>query len=127
MWFAYFIFLLSYFIIDMVWITISSKYHKGVIENIQKSPLTIDMVSGTIYYVVLSFLLIYALSMFTKTKSDWLLLGFLIALSMFLTFDITNKTIFKEYPYWYVAFDVTGGVSSIMLALLITSYFAVHG
>lgn len=122
MWLEYFTFLTSYFILDMLWIKLSAPYHKGVIENIQKSPLSINMVSGTIYYLALSFLIIYALTRFTKTNSEWFILGFVMALAMFLTFDITNKTIFSAYPYWYAMMDVAGGVSSIMIALLITWY-----
>lgn len=120
----YFIFLASYFILDMLWIKLSSRYHKQVIEGVQKSPLEVNMVSGTLYYLVLSFLIIYALTRYTKSAKEWFILGFIIALLMFLTFDITNKTIFKEYPYWYAGMDIVGGVSSIMLALLITRTLA---
>lgn len=116
----YFTFLASYFIIDMLWIKLSSQYHKSVIENIQKSPLSIDMISGTLYYLILSFILIYTLTRFAKNTKEWFILGLLMALAMFLTFDITNKTIFTQYPYWYGAMDVVGGVSSIMIALAIT-------
>lgn len=118
----FFTFLCSYFILDMLWIKVSSSYHKGVIEKIQQSPLQVNMVSGTLYYILLSFLMIYALTKFTKTPQEWMTLGFVIALSMFLTYDLTNKTIFTGYPYWYTAMDVIGGVSSIMVALLITLY-----
>lgn len=120
----YFIFLASYFIIDMLWIRSSSSVHKKVIEGIQKSPMSIDMVTGAMYYLILSAIVIYTLSRFARNQNEWFLLGFLMLLAMFLTFDMTNKTIFKEYPYWYMGMDVIGGVSSGMLALLITWFLS---
>jgi uncharacterized membrane protein len=120
MWAKYFSFLIVYFIVDMIWIGLSSYHHKAVIENIQQSKLRINMISGSLYYIILSAILVYTLVRFTKTDSEWYALGFLMAMSMFLTFDLTNKTIFINYPAWYVVMDVVGGVSSIMLSLYIS-------
>lgn len=116
----YFTFLATYFVLDMLWINFTSQYHKSAIEGVQKAPLKIDMFSGTLYYLIISFLIIYALTQYTKSRNDWFILGFVIALTMFFTFDITNKTVFKDYPYWYAGMDIIGGVSSIMLSLLVT-------
>ena len=122
----YFTFLATYFVLDMLWIKLTSQYHKTAIEGVQKVPLKIDMLSGTLYYLVVSFLIIYALTQYTKTTKDWFILGFIIALTMFFTFDITNKTVFTNYPYWYVGMDIVGGVSSIMLSLLVTWIISVY-
>ena len=121
MWFQFIIFLLTYFIIDMLWIQLSSKYHKASIERVQNSPLHINMISGSLYYLIVSFLVIYILSKFTNgSTSSWFQLGFLLTLLMFVTFDLTNKTIFTNYPYRYALFDIVGGITSVMLSLGIT-------
>ena len=125
--FEYYIyFLVIYFIIDMIWISLTSRFHKSAIEGVQKEPLAINMVSGTIYYILVSFLMIYIISQYAKSVDDAMKLGTIIALLMFVTFDLTNKTVFKNYPYWYVAMDVAGGVTSIVLSLYIATKLKFH-
>lgn len=120
--YAYYIyFLIIYFIIDMIWITLSSKFHKVAIEKVQNRPLKVDMVVGAVYYLIVSFLIIYIISSYTKTSGDALRLGTMLAILMFVTFDLTNKTIFTNYPYWYVAMDIVGGVSSLVLSLYLAT------
>lgn len=105
----------------MVWISLTSKYHKLALEGVQKRPLQINMISGTLYYIVIPFIIIYLISRYTKTRNEGLVMGAMLALLMYATFDITNKTVFTEYPYWYAVMDIAGGITSILLSLYLAS------
>ena len=110
----------------MIWISLTSKYHKRALEGVQKRPLQINMISGTIYYIVIPFIIIYLISRYTKTRNEGLIMGALLALLMFATFDITNKTVFSDYPYWYVAMDMVGGITSILISLYLASMISTY-
>jgi uncharacterized membrane protein len=121
---VYIYFAVIYFIVDMIWITLSSKFHKSALQSVQNKPLKINMISGTLYYIVIPFIISYVITVYTKTFSDALRLGAILAVLMFATFELTNKTVFENYPYWYAGMDFVGGVSSIVLSLYIAMSLA---
>lgn len=103
----------------MTWILLTRKRHRETIEQVQKSPLRINMVAGSIYYLLMGCLVVYLIDKYTTNTREATCLAVVIALLMYGTFDITNKTLFTAYPWSYALFDMIGGVLSTVTSVAI--------
>jgi len=107
-------------VIDMVWIRGFTSFHKTQLEKVQKSPLQIDMKAGTLFYVLAAIAYFQIIKKMSINKEDAFKKGALLGLLMYGTFDITNKTIFKDYTWDYAIKDTLWGT----FAMGIASYIA---
>lgn len=108
------------FVIDMIWLQGFSSLHKAQFEKVQKSPLQIDMKSGTVFYILAAIAYFEVIKKMSINKQDAFKKGALLGLLMYGTFDITNKTIFKDYTWEYAVKDTLWGT----FAMGLTSYIA---
>jgi uncharacterized membrane protein len=105
----YIMFAILLLIIDSIWVIGASNVHKNVIQNVQKSPLQINLVAAFLFYVLASFGYIFIVKKIAKDVKSAFLHGLLVGLLMYGTFDLTNKAIFVNYPWAYTLADMTWG------------------
>jgi uncharacterized membrane protein len=116
---SYLMFLVIYFIIDMFWIFGAKKIHARTVESVQNSPLKGDMIPAIMYYLLAPIAYIAIIEPYAKSNVDAVKLAAIIGALMFGAFDLTNKAIFTNYPWSYVAMDMSWGIFSMSLATLI--------
>ena len=96
-------------IIDSIWVVGGGKIHSGVIQSVQKSPMKVNLFAASLFYVLAPLGYIYITKkLATDTKSAFLY-GMLLGLLMYGTFDLTNKAVFKDYPWSYTIADMSWG------------------
>jgi uncharacterized membrane protein len=111
------------FVIDMIWIRGFTSLHKEQLEKVQKSPLQIDMKAGTLFYVLAAIAYFEVIKKLAINKEDAFKKGALLGLLMYGTFDITNKTIFKDYTWDYAIKDTLWGTFAMGAASYIAYSF----
>lgn len=110
-------------LIDSLWVIGAGKLHQGTVEKVQKSPLQVDYVPALMFYLMVPVGYILIVKKLAKTRKDAFLYGMLLGLLMYGTFDLTNKAIFKEYPWSYTLADMSWGtlcvgiVSAVVFSL----------
>ena len=117
---GYIKFAIILFVIDMIWLQGFSSLHKAQYEKVQKSPLQIDMKAGSVFYILAAIAYFEVIKKMSINKQDAFKKGALLGLLMYGTFDITNKTIFKDYTWEYAIKDTLWGT----FAMGLTSYIA---
>ena len=110
-------------VIDMIWIRGFTSIHKEQLEKVQKSPLQIDMKAGTLFYVLAAIAYFEVIKKLAINKEDAFKKGALLGLLMYGTFDITNKTIFKDYTWDYAIKDTLWGTFAMGAASYIAYSF----
>lgn len=111
----YFLFLIIYFIIDLVWIISAQKFHQKVVEDVQHSPLVLNPVAGSLFYIIAPFAYLFFIENESKNVREAAENGAKIGFLMYGTFDFTNKAIFKSYPWTYTALDTLWGTFCMSL------------
>jgi len=96
-------------VIDMIWLQGFSSFHKDQIQRIQRAPLKLDMKAGTLFYVLAATAYFKVIKKLSINKEDAFKKGALLGLLMYGTFDLTNKTIFKDYTWDYAIKDTLWG------------------
>jgi len=115
MYVDYLKFLIIYVIIDLVWILGARKMHANTVEKVQGSPLKADPIPIALYYLMAPLAYIFIIKPNAKNTLDVIKMAALIGGLMFGTFDLTNKAIFKDYPWSYTIMDIMWGIFSITL------------
>lgn len=103
----YFQFLILLFFIDMIWI--SQPFHKKLYEQVQNSTLVVDKKAVALFYLLAPLAFIYFIRPLSKTKKDALFYGVIMGFLMYMTYDLTNKAVFREYTWDYAINDVIWG------------------
>lgn len=115
MYFDYIKFIVLYIVIDLVWIIGAKKLHASTVEKVQGAPLSVDPVPVALYYLMAPLAYIFIIKPHAKNLKDVMLMSALVGGLMFGTFDLTNKAIFKAYPWSYTIMDIMWGIFSITL------------
>lgn len=115
----YIIFLIVYLIIDIVWVVGARKIHSNTVELVQNAPITINFIPVMMYYLIAPLSYVFIIKRYARSMSESLGLAALVGLLMFGAFDLTNKAIFKNYPWSYVIMDMAWGITSMTLATLV--------
>lgn len=111
----YFLFLIIYFIIDLIWLVGAKKLHQKVVEDVQKSPLVLNPIAGSLFYIIAPFAYLFFVQTESKNVKEAAENGAKIGFLMYGTFDITNKAIFNSYPWSYTMLDTLWGTFCMSL------------
>lgn len=96
-------------IIDSIWVVGANRVHSRVIQNVQKSDVQINVVAALLFYILAPIGYCMIIKRLAKTTKEAFLYGMLLGALMYGTFDLTNKAIFKDYPWLYTISDMTWG------------------
>jgi uncharacterized membrane protein len=116
-------FMILLLLIDSIWVLGARKIHSQVVESVQKAPLNPDLLPAALFYVMVPFAYVLIIKKLAKTKVDALLYGMLVGMLMYGTFDLTNKAIFKDYPWSYTIADMSWGTICVGVVSLLTFSF----
>ena len=116
-------FLVVYIVIDMIWIIGASKWHMNTIKSVQKSPGDINFTAAGLYYLLAPLSYVFIIKPLSKTKKELVKNSIIVGLLMYGTFDLTNKALFKDYPWKYTFADMMWGMTSITTTSLIVNSF----
>ena len=116
----YVIFLVIYLIFDYVYLSITNRLHLNMVQNVQKSPLQLNHVSMVAYYLLAPMSYVWIVGPYATNLREVVKLSFSISSLMFGTFDLTNKTIFKDYTWQYTLMDIWYGIFAITTASVLT-------
>jgi uncharacterized membrane protein len=111
----YILFLIIYLLIDSIWILGARNYHSKVISDVQKSPVVLNPIAGSLFYILAPFAYLLFVEPKSQNINEMFENGAKIGLLMYGTFDLTNKAIFKSYPWTYTALDMLWGTFCIGL------------
>lgn len=102
---------------DLFYLKTTSKYFEKQIFLIQKTPMTLDLISALFCYLFLSFGLYYFIIKSNKSLID----AFLLGLVIYGVFDTTNKALFSKWKWITVLFDTLwGGVLFLLTTYIYT-------
>ena len=120
--YIYFIILL--FVIDLIWI--SQPIHKSIYSNIQKSPIKINITAAVLFYLLAPLGFFIFIRPICNYNIEALYYGCIMGFLMYMTYDLTNKTIFTNYNWNYVIYDVTWGTFLYGFVSFIISYLILN-
>jgi uncharacterized membrane protein len=107
-------------LIDSIWVLGARKIHSQVVESVQKAPLNPDLLPAALFYLLVPLAYVFIIKKLAKTKTDAFLYGLLVGMLMYGTFDLTNKAIFKDYPWSYTIADMSWGTMCVGVVSLLT-------
>lgn len=102
---------LLFVLIDYLYLQSISRYFNTQIQDIQGSPLQLDMYASILCYISLVFGLYYFILKDKRSITD----AFLFGLVVYMVFETTNKALFKKWSWLTVLIDGTWG--GILFAL----------
>ncbi len=109
--------------LDIVWLTINSKYHSKLFESIQQSPLQIKIIPTILVYIWMVGAVTYFGVLSSKTSNEAILHGGYIGLAMYGLYDLTNLATFKKWTYEMSLKDMTWGTLLCAISSRIGFYF----
>ena len=113
-------FMIILVIIDSIWVLGANKLHSSVVKRVQKSELSVDLIAALMFYLLVPLAYIFLILPLSKNETDAFKYGILLGALMYGTFDLTNKAIFKDYPWSYTVADMTWGALCIGVVSFIT-------
>ena len=113
-------FMIILVIIDSIWVLGANKLHSSVVKRVQKSDLSVDLIAALMFYLLVPLAYIFLILPLSKNETDAFKYGILLGALMYGTFDLTNKAIFKDYPWSYTVADMTWGALCIGVVSFIT-------
>jgi len=113
-------FMIILVIIDSIWVLGANKLHSSVVKRVQKSELSVDLIAALMFYLLVPLAYIFLILPLSKNETDAFKYGILLGALMYGTFDLTNKAIFKDYPWSYTVADMTWGTLCIGVVSFIT-------
>jgi uncharacterized membrane protein len=96
-------------VVDSVWIVGGRNIHNRVITKVQKSAPELNVIPAILFYVLAAAGYVFIVKKLARTDKEALMYGVLLGLLMYGTFDLTNKAIFKDYPWYYTITDMAWG------------------
>jgi uncharacterized membrane protein len=109
--------------LDIVWLTINSKYHSKLFESIQQSPLQIKIIPTILVYIWMVGAVTYFGVLSSKTSNEAILHGGYIGLAMYGLYDLTNLATFKKWTYEMTLKDMTWGTLLCAISSRVGFYF----
>lgn len=102
-------FIILYILIDSIWIIGNKEGHFNQIRLIQNEEPVIDKLAGLLFYIFSYIAFIKFVKPLSKSKEEAFKNGAMMGFLMYMTFDLTNKAIFKKYEWGYAIKDVMWG------------------
>lgn len=106
---AFFYTLLTVLVMDAVWLTLNYKYHKDLIESVQKAVLTVRVVPAVLTYILIAIAVAYFAIKPSKDVKESVKNGALLGLSMYGLYDLTNLATLKGWTIEMLIRDVSWG------------------
>ena len=122
-------------VIDMIWLYGGSAFHKEMVMSVQKSPLEFaysgQYAAAICFYLLAGLSYVYIIEPLAKASHAGThagthagsrsvgVSGAMVGAAMYFTFDLTNKAIFKDYTWKYVAMDGAWGTFAMSAASVI--------
>ena len=117
-------FMILCLLVDSIWVVGAGKLHSSVVQRVQKTELKVDPLPALLFYLLVPLAYVFIIKKLATDFKSAFLYGLLIGLLMYGTFDLTNKAIFKDYPWSYTIADMTWGTFVVGLVSAITfTYF----
>jgi len=118
----YVISIISFVVIDALWLLVISKnlYKKELGNLMTDNP---NLIAAIIFYVIYTAVLIYFVinpSIIEKDLTNLLIKASLFGLITYFTYDITNFIILKNYPLKIVIIDIIWGIFIVNAVSFIT-------
>ena len=117
------IFSIVFLVLDICWIQVFSHKFNPMIENIQNSPMEINIYGVIGAYSIMIFT--YYNLVYNGDKPDYIK-AMLLGLSIYGTYEFTNYATIKKWDTTVMAMDIGWGVSVGVLSLYITNLIYVH-
>jgi uncharacterized membrane protein len=94
-------------LVDYFYLTATTNHYSKLIQDIQNSPLKLDLLPTVLCYIVLVLGLYYFIIKDNRNYID----AFILGLVIYAIFELTNKAIFKNWT-WYTVFldSIWGGI-----------------
>ena len=101
------IFLASVIVIfvDFFYLNLMTPFYSKLVLDVQKSPMTFDILSAFLCYITLIFGLYYFILKDRKPVLD----AFILGLVIYGVFEFTNKAIFRNWSWASVVIDTLWG------------------
>ena len=116
----YITFMILLLLIDSLWIMGASKLHTSVVQKVQKSPLKVNYIPAFLFYIIASLGFVLIIQKLSHSVKEAFQYGLILGLLMYGTFDLTNKAIFVDYPWWYTMADMTWGTLVVGIVSALT-------
>jgi uncharacterized membrane protein len=116
---SYFLFLIVYFMIDLIWVVGARKFHVAMIEKVQKEPFKANLLAAFIFYLIAPISFVCIIEPHSNDAKSAVKLALMIGGLMNGAFDLTNKTIFKNFSWSYTVLDTWWGMFNMALSTLI--------
>lgn len=113
-------FMILTLLIDSIWVIGANKIHSSVVQNVQKSPLKVSLLPAMLFYLLVPLGYVFIIKKLATDVKSAFMYGMLLGLLMYGTFDLTNKAVFKDYPWPYTIADMTWGTLVIGVVSALT-------
>jgi len=107
--------IMYYIILDQIWLIGNKASHLSQVKLIQNEELQLDLFAGILFYIFSGIAYTHFIKPLSKTKKEAFMNGAVMGFLMYMTFDLTNKAIFKKYEWNYAVKDVAWGTFVIGL------------
>ena len=108
------------FLLDFIYLYTTSTYFNKQIFNVQNKPLQLNVFGAAVAYLFMLFGLYY----FILRENKNMYHAFLLGLVIYMTFDGTNKAIFKNWTWTTLLIDGIWGGILFALTTLIVNYIS---
>jgi len=106
-----------FILVDGLFLNYMTPFFQKMITSIQGGPIEADLVAGVLTYVVLVGGLYYFIILKNQSLFEALLLGWFV----YLTYELTNKTILKNWTYLSVLIDGLWG--GLLFAITVAIFY----
>jgi uncharacterized membrane protein len=122
---SYFLFLIVYMMVDLVWVVGARSLHVQMIESVQKAPLKANLIAAFMFYLIAPIAFIVFIEPHSANVKSAINLALIIGGLMSGAFDLTNKTIFKDFSWSYTVMDTFWGMFNMAFSSMIV-YSILH-
>ena len=110
-------------VLDFIWLTLRNKYHQTLIQNIQKSPLTIRVIPAILVYILIPVILFLTAVKPSQTLKEAAYKGALTGFLLYAFYDLTNYSILKDYTLEMTIGDISWGTLLCTLGAVAGYFF----
>ena len=104
-------FLLPLLFIDFIYLTLTGQYQQKYYAGIQKSDFQPNYLAAMGFYLLGAMAFPAFIRPLSHNKFEAAKYGALMGFLMYMTYDLTNKAVFKDYKWSYALMDVAWGTA----------------
>jgi uncharacterized membrane protein len=113
-------------VLDFLWICINNQTYQRLVQDVQRSPLSLRISGAVIAYIAMAvglIFIVFPLASQDKSKNNVMKsikYGGVFGVVVYTIYNATNYAIFRGYSYWTAIMDTLWGATVYTLA----TYFA---